>query len=129
MILYLKMANLLPNLKFNIFFWKHCLINTQVSLMLINRAIKPNLLWFIRIVTLLNTSKNSFGRDLLQLYWRASCTITFGGLMLAQGLAAMQCLIANLQRDSETPFIVITLLLSVMEHTMMSCSFSSWFER
>ena len=54
------MVNLLPNLKFNVCFWKHCIIETQVSLMLINTAAKPNLLWFMQIITLLNKSKNSF---------------------------------------------------------------------
>ena len=38
------MVNLLPNLKFNVCFWKHCIIEAQVSLMLINTAAKPNLL-------------------------------------------------------------------------------------
>ena len=37
------MANLLPNLKFNVFFWKHCVIETQIGLIL-NTATKPNLL-------------------------------------------------------------------------------------
>ena len=42
--LYLETANLLPNLKFSVFFWKHCIIETQVSLMLTNTVTKPNLL-------------------------------------------------------------------------------------
>ena len=38
------MVNLLPNLKFKVFFWKYSIIETQVSLMLINAATKPNFL-------------------------------------------------------------------------------------
>ena len=138
------MANLLPNLKFNVFFWKHCIIETQVNLMLINTATKPNLLWFMQIITLLNKSKNSFylsqhirnglmafafRRDLLQLYWRISCTMMFGSLMSAQGWLRCKTQLVTCKGTAKRPFFVSTLFLLVMEHALMSCSFSSWFER
>ena len=144
MIIYLKMANLLPNLKFNVFFWKHCIIETQVSLLLINTATKPNLLWFMQIITLLNKSKNSFylsqhirdglmalvfRRDLLQQYLRVSCTMTFSSLMSAQGWLWCKTQLATCKETAKLPFFVSTLFLSAMEHVLMSCSFSSWFER
>ena len=144
MIIYLKMVNLLPNLKFNVFFWKHCIIETQVSLLLINTATKPNLLWFMQIITLLNKSKNSFylsqhirdglmalvfRRDLLQRYLRISCKMTFSSLMSAQGWLRCKTQLATCKKTAKLPFFVSTLFLSAMEQVLMSCSFSSWFER
>ena len=111
--------------------------------MLINTAIKPNLLWFMQIITLLNKSKNSFcllqhiraglmafafRSDLLQLYWWVSCMMTFGGLMSAQGWLQCKTQLATCKGTAKLLFFVSTLFLSAMEHALMSCSFSSWFE-
>ena len=111
--------------------------------MLINTATKPNLLWFMQIITLLNKSKNSFcllqriraglmafafRSDLLQLYWWVSCMMTFGGLMSAQGWLQCKTQLTTCKGTAKLLFFVSTLFLSAMEHALMSCSFSSWFE-
>ena len=108
--------------------------------MLINTATKPNLLWFMQIVTLLNKSKSSFclsqriragliafafRSDLLQLYWWISCMMMFGSLMSAQGWLQCKTQLATCKGTAKLLFFVSTLFLSAMEHALMSCSFSS----
>ena len=133
------MVNLLPNLKFNVFFWKHCIIETQVSLLLINKQQNQTFCDLCKL-SRLNKSKNSFylsqhirdglmalvfRRDLLQRYLRISCKMTFSSLMSAQGWLRCKTQLATCKKTAKLPFFVSTLFLSAMEQVLMFCSFSS----
>ena len=123
-----------------ILYYKHGAIETEVSLMLINTATEPNLLWFMQIIPLLNKNKNSFyllqhirdglmvfafRRDLQQLDWRISCTMTLSGLMSTQGWLQCKTQLTTSKGIAKLPFFVSNLFLLEMEHAFMSCSFSS----
>lgn len=70
----------------------------------------------------------AFITDLLQLFWQISCTMTFDGLMSAQGWLWCKTHLATCEGTAKLPFFTSSLFLSAMEHASISCSLSSWFE-